>query len=157
MNVNFSQDEQAGPAQSNNEEKLAAIAPEKIWRELDESLARQLAATLDRLMIEEKIYRRGELSLAQLAIALGVSIHQTSELLNVHLGMNFYDYLNRYRLEHACALLLYPKCELRIIDVAFESGFSNKNSFYRCFRAAYGQTPVEYRNRHLAEPQVAVV
>lgn len=157
MKVFFNQVGRAKPALNYDEEKVAVIVPQKIWRELDETVAQQLAATLERLMLEEKLYRRGELSLAQLAIALGASIHQTSELLNVHIGMNFYDYLNRYRLSYACSLLRDPMCEWRIIDVAFESGFSNKNSFYRCFRAAYGQTPVEYRNRCLAELQDAVV
>src|SRR5690606_13080299 len=144
--VFFNQDERTEPAPNDGKEKEVAVSPEKTWRELDESLAQQLAATLERLMLEEKLYRHGELSLTQLATALSVSIHQASELLNVHLGVNFYDYLNRYRLEYACLLLRDPKCGFRIIDVAFESGFSNKNSFYRCFRAAYGQTPVEYRN-----------
>lgn len=118
----------------------------KGWRELDENLAQQLALQLEHLMREESLYRQGELSLAQLAARLGVSVHQASELLNVHLGVSFYDYLNRYRLEYACSLLRNPDCEWRILDIVFESGFSNKNSFYRCFRVAYGITPVEYRN-----------
>lgn len=124
---------------------------EKTWRELDEHLARQLAVQLEQLMREELLFRQGELSLAQLAARLGVSVHQTSELLNVHLGVSFYDYLNRYRLDYACTLLRNPHCEWRILDIVFESGFSNKNSFYRCFRAAYGVTPVDYRNRQLAQ------
>jgi AraC-like DNA-binding protein len=132
-------------------------ASEKAWRELSETVAQQLSVTLTRLMLEEKLYRQGELSLAQLAQALGVSVHQASELLNVHLGVSFYDYLNRYRLEYACKLLRNPRCEWRILDIAFESGFSNKNSFYRYFRAAYGQTPVEYRKRCLVEQSEALV
>lgn len=155
--VFFHQDTQAEPASDEGEEKAVELVPAKTWRELDESLAQQLAATLEQLMRKEQLYRQGELSLAQLALALGVSVHQASELLNVHLGMNFYDYLNRYRLEYASSLLRNPACEWRVIDIAFESGFSNKNSFYRCFRAAYGQTPVEYRNRHLVEVEDALV
>ncbi len=129
--------------------EAAQVIQEKTWRELDESLARQLALQLEQLMERDSLYRQGELSLAQLAERLGVSVHQASELLNVHLGLSFYDYLNRYRLDYACALLRNPGCEWRILDVVFESGFSTKNSFYRCFRAAYGITPAEYRNRHL--------
>lgn len=155
--VFFQPDEQTESVLGQDKAKETSVEPDKTWRELDESLAQQLTATLDRLMLEEELYRQGELSLAQLAMALGVSVHQASELLNVHLGMNFYDYLNRYRLDYACSLLRNPDCEWRILDIAFESGFSNKNSFYRCFRAAYGQTPVEYRNRHLAEMSDALV
>lgn len=155
--VFFHQDDQVEPVSEQSDARNTSLEPDKTWRELDESLAQQLTATLEQLMRDGKLYRQGELSLAQLAMALGVSVHQASELLNVHLGMNFYDYLNRHRLEYACSLLRNPDCEWRILDIAFESGFSNKNSFYRCFRAAYGQTPVEYRNRHLAEVSDALV
>jgi AraC-like DNA-binding protein len=153
----FHQDEQTEPEPCESEIKQAALTPEKTWRELDENLAQQLVTTLERLMREGQLFRQGELSLAQLAVALGVSVHQASELLNVCLGVSFYDYLNRYRLDYACALLRKPDCEWRILDIAFESGFSNKNSFYRCFRTAFGQTPVEYRNQHRVEPSDVLV
>lgn len=121
--------------------------PIKNWRELNESLATGLADKLNRLMNEEHLYRQNELSLANLAARLDISVHQASELLNVHFAENFYDYLNRYRLAYACALLADTNCHLRVLDIAFEAGFSNKNSFYRYFREAYGITPVEYKNR----------
>lgn len=121
----------------------------KVWRELQESIAQELAVKLDGLMQEEQLYRKNDLSLAELAKRLGVSIHQASELLNVHLNSNFYDYLNRYRVIYACQLLRDANCQWRVLDIAFESGFSNKNSFYRYFRDTYDMTPVEYRNRHV--------
>jgi AraC-like DNA-binding protein len=121
--------------------------PTKNWRELNESLALELAKKLNRLMQEEELYRQNELSLANLATRLDISVHQASELLNVHFSENFYDYLNRYRLAYACKLLADTDCQLRVLDIAFESGFSNKNSFYRYFREAHGMTPVEYRSR----------
>jgi len=120
------------------------------WRELDEGLACALAGHLDRLMDEQQLYRDGDLSLPRLAGQLGISTHQTSELLNVHLGIGFYEYLARQRLAHACRLLRDPDCEWRVIDIAFESGFGNKNSFYRQFREALDMTPVQYRQRHQA-------
>ena len=120
----------------------------RAWRELDESLALQLAGQLARLMDEQQLYRDGELSLPRLAGHLGISVHQASELLNVHLGTGFYDYLAQRRLDYACRLLRDPACEWRVIDIAFESGFGNKNSFYRQFRETFGVTPAEYRQRH---------
>jgi AraC-like DNA-binding protein len=129
---------------------------DKMWRELHESIAQELKVKLDSLMEEEQLYRKNDLSLAELAARLDVSIHQASELLNVYLNSNFYDYLNRYRVVYACQLLRDPSCQWRVLDIAFESGFSNKNSFYRCFRDTYYMTPVEYRNRH-ANAELKVV
>lgn len=134
----------------NKTPNLTLVVPTKTvknWRELNESLAMELAEKLDRLMEQEELYRQNELSLADLAARLEISVHQASELLNVHFSENFYEYLNRYRLAYACKLLADANCHLRVLDIAFESGFSNKNSFYRYFREAYGLTPVEYRSR----------
>jgi AraC-like DNA-binding protein/NADH:ubiquinone oxidoreductase subunit K len=126
----------------------AGTSAERSWRELDENLALPLAARLARLMDEEHLFRDGELSLPRLADRLGISTHQASELLNVHLGIGFYDYLAQRRLDYACHLLRDPACEWRVVDIAFESGFGNKNSFYRQFREACGMAPAEYRQRH---------
>ncbi len=122
--------------------------PARTWRELDESLATQLARQLDSLMSREQLYRQHELSLAELAARLGISVHQASELLNLHQRQSFYEYLGAHRLRHACELLSDPACELRVLDIAFESGFGNKNSFYRAFREAHGMTPLEYRDQY---------
>jgi AraC-like DNA-binding protein len=134
---------------------LVSDASVKQWRELNESLATVLAEKLTCLMQQEEIYRQNELSLTDLSVRLDISVHQTSELLNVHFAESFYDYLNRYRLAYACKLLADANCHLRVLDIAFESGFSNKNSFYRYFRETYGVTPVEYRSRQLDQPLTA--
>lgn len=130
---------------------VVPITSIKHWRELNESLALELAAKLNCLMTQEELYRQNELSLADLAARLDISVHQASELLNVHFSENFYDYINRYRLTYACKLLADSNCHLRVLDIAFESGFSNKNSFYRYFREAFGVTPVEYRSRQIEQ------
>jgi AraC-like DNA-binding protein len=136
------------PAASTPRDADAVPSAVRPWRELDESLANPLAARLARLMDEEQLFRDGELSLPRLADRLGISVHQASELLNVHLGTGFYDYLAQRRLDYACRLLRDPTCEWRVVDIAFESGFGNKNSFYRQFREACGMAPAEYRQRH---------
>ncbi|MEY4590038.1 MAG: hypothetical protein RL497_2114 [Pseudomonadota bacterium] len=120
----------------------------KQWRELDDGIATGLATQLEALM-HKHIYRQHDLSLVDLAKRLGISVHQTSELLNVHFGQSFFDYMNGARLQYACELLRDTKSELRIIDVAFEAGFGNKNSFYRYFKKAYDLAPNEYRNQWL--------
>ena len=35
-----------------------------------------------------------------------------------------------------------------IADVALEAGFENLSHFHRCFRGAYGVTPLLYRKEH---------
>ncbi|RYG14646.1 MAG: AraC family transcriptional regulator [Chitinophagaceae bacterium] len=69
--------------------------------------------------------------------------------------MSFYDYINGYRLQFASNLLKNPSCNLRILDIAFEAGFNNKNSFYRAFKESFGITPNQYRESH--EPRALKV
>lgn len=116
------------------------------YKTLSEELVRTLGQQLEALMSNERLYLCNDLSLLALAQALGVSVHHMSELLNLPPYGGFYEYVNRYRLAHARALLTDPGCKLRILDIAFESGFSNKNSFYKVFRENFQSTPQEYRN-----------
>jgi AraC-like DNA-binding protein len=115
--------------------------------ELDPSTAQALTQRLQHLMEDTQAYRRNELSLGTLAEELGTSAHQLSELLNVHMGRSFYSFLNDYRIRHACQMLQDTRCQMRILDIAFESGFNNKNSFNRAFKDALGQTPNAYRGQ----------
>lgn len=120
--------------------------PERLARELSLSVAQQLQAKLHALMAQDQLYLDAELNLPKLAESLDITTHQASELLNLHMGDNFYDYVNNLRLEHAARLLQNPSCSLRIIDVAYQSGFNNKNSFYRLFRQKFAMTPSAYRS-----------
>jgi AraC-like DNA-binding protein len=117
------------------------------YLELDVTAAQLLTLELTQLMQDKQLYRQNELSLSDLARTLGISVHQLSELLNVHLGKSFYEFINGYRLQFACGLLKSSKCQLRILDIAFEAGFNNKNSFYRTFKDALGITPNQYREQ----------
>jgi AraC-like DNA-binding protein len=134
---------ESNPAESNSDEPHQT----KRYLELNEPVAQQLLQQLNSLMLDQQVYRQNEMSLPQLAQILNISVHQLSELLNVHLGMSFYDYINGFRLGYACDLLRASGCQLRVLDIAFESGFNNKNSFYRAFKENLGVTPNEYRER----------
>lgn len=141
--------EPAETASANQAGEIAGIPPATEQKErhleLDTPVAEGLLGQLTQLMQEQRLYLQNELSLPDLANHLGVSINQVSELLNVHAGLSFYDYVNGYRLKYACALLADPHCHLRVLDIAFEAGYNNKNSFYRAFKDKLGVTPNQYR------------
>lgn len=119
------------------------------YLELDTASAKALMGNLTELMEEQRLYQKNDLSLPDLATLLGISVNQVSELLNVHQGKSFYEYLTTYRVKHACSLLCDSSCHLRVLDIAFEAGFNNKNSFYRAFKSELGLTPAQYRSNAL--------
>ena len=119
-------------------------------KELTPSLADNLSQNLQQLMVDSKPYLHNDLTLGKLASLLEVTTHQLSELLNVYLGISFYDFINNARLEAAKLLLEDTGQKLTILDVAYQSGFNNKNSFYRVFKQQTGMTPSAYRDRQLS-------
>lgn len=110
----------------------------------------QLKAQLQRLMGEERGFRDPELSLDKLAQQVGCSTHVLSHYINTYEGCNFPDWLNRFRVEYACQLLLDPKyARLKIAALAYESGFNTLSVFNGAFKKVVGCTPSEFRKQML--------
>lgn len=80
-----------------------------------------------------------ELSLSQLACALGYSKYHISHIFREKFGCSYNDYLRRLRAEYAMGLLTHS--ELSVTEVCFASGFSSLRSFYRAFHEIYGASP----------------
>jgi AraC-like DNA-binding protein len=99
---------------------------------------------LNRLMATEQYFLESDLSLQSLADRVKISPHHLSQILNEKLGKSFYDYINEQRVEYARQLLLREP-RRSIIDIALQSGYNNKNSFYNAFRRHTGTTPSDYR------------
>lgn len=100
------------------------------------------------LMEKDKLYKDENLSLSDLADELAMSLHQISEFLNRHLGKNFSQFINEYRVEEAKKLLLENK-ERSVLDIALESGFGTKSSFHRAFTKYTGMSPTAWREKNL--------
>lgn len=127
--------------------ELADAGPEEAARYATSALPAALLADwrgrLEQAMSERQLFLRNDLSLGDLADELGLSPHKVSQLLNQEIGMTFYAFVNRARVDYACELL--RTTERSVLDVAFASGFNNKASFYTAFRQHTGTTPSEYR------------
>ncbi|WP_286234196.1 helix-turn-helix domain-containing protein [Thalassotalea sediminis] len=123
----------------------ASINNNRELKTLDRQLAESLSLQLQKKMNEQELYLNNELTLKDLAEHLGINSHQISELLNVHLKQTFYEYINRYRLDKAKTMLKDGNVKASILDIAFESGFNNKNSFYRAFKQDTGLTPKAFQ------------
>jgi hypothetical protein len=66
---------------------------------LTEVQAQAYQKRLLRLMDETKPYSNSYLTLQELADELSISTHNLSQVINTQLRMNFYDFINRYRVE----------------------------------------------------------
>lgn len=105
-----------------------------------------LEKNLNALMKEKKIYKEENLGLARLAEELGISPHQLSEYLNLHVKRSFFQLVNGYRISEAKHLLLHSPKDT-VLSIAYEVGFQSKSSFNEAFRKEVGLSPTEFRKK----------
>ena len=87
-----------------------------------------------------------ELTLSSLAGELDISRSQLSQLINNGIGDNFYDFINKYRVEEVKRLMLDPKMShFNMLGIALEAGFKSKSTFNLIFKRFTGLTPSAYR------------
>jgi len=89
-------------------------------------------------------YTDASLSLKQIANEFGVSVSTVSKTFKKSMGINFYDYLCRLRMEKA--KLLLNNSELAVKDICKRVGYENEFSFRRAFERYEGISISEYRN-----------
>lgn len=106
-----------------------------------------LAKQLQTLMHKEQLYKDEDLSLGRLAESLGLSTHQTSELINTQFGISFSRLIRQYRI-NAAKLVLTQEPNASVLSVGLSVGFSSQSSFYTAFREVTGLTPGQYRKQH---------
>lgn len=126
------------PPQEESKSSLRSI-------ELSPEAAHELDRQLTKLVHLHKPHLDENISLTKLASLLGVTTHQLSELLNIHKSTSFYDFLNDLRYQESLRFLQDDDKELTIADIAYRSGFNNRNSFYKVFKQKTGQTPSQYK------------
>ncbi|HEY3136438.1 MAG TPA: AraC family transcriptional regulator [Blastocatellia bacterium] len=78
---------------------------------------------------------------------VGLSPSHFSHLFKAEMGMSFYRYLIKARLEKARNLLEESPMPVKLI--AFEVGYKDPGHFEREFKKAYAVTPSQYRADYL--------
>ncbi len=94
---------------------------------------------VDRVFLEETI------NLKDFSKSIELPPAYISELINQKFGCTFKNLVTTYRVEEAKRLMEQAKNnDVRLIDIAYSSGFNNKVSFYRAFKSSTGKSPSEY-------------
>jgi len=97
------------------------------------------------LMEREQPYLDPEITLAGLSHLMQIKSELLSEVLNGSLNQNFFDFINRYRIEDfKIRCLNKENRHLSIMGLAYECGFNSKAAFYRAFNKFEGISPTAY-------------
>lgn len=107
----------------------------------------QLNPKLLALMEEQRVYRKEGLTIGQLAEMMQEQEYKLRRLINGQLGFrNFNDFLNQYRVNEACKILIDPNETKRtILEIAYDLGYQSIGPFNKAFRELKGTTPTAYR------------
>jgi len=101
-------------------------------------------ASLLKIMEEDQPYLNPVLSLAKLSELSNIPSYRLTKVLKTSEG-SFYDFVNKYRVEHIKLLLDEGKAaQYSILALAMDSGFNSKASFNRVFKKHVGMTPSNY-------------
>ena len=83
------------------------------------------------------------LTLAELALEIGVQKFYLARAFNQHFKCTIGEYLRFLRIEHACQKL--SRSDASVLDVCFDCGFASQSHFSRTFTRLTGLTPVKYK------------
>lgn len=101
---------------------------------------------LEDFISSNQAYLQPNFTLKDLANGTQMGIHEVSEIINSGYGMNFNEFINRYRVEEVKKRLLNSENDhLSIIAIAYDSGFNSKATFNRVFKQVTGLSPSQFK------------
>ena len=126
------------------EEELAEEKEKYKRVKTDKEESERLFKQLKNYIEKEKPYLDADLKMSDVASAMDCSTVKMSQLLNIYAEQNYYDFINRYRLEEFKQRLNDPKySNYTLVALSEMCGFK-KSSFFSTFKKMEGCTPAEY-------------
>jgi len=147
---------------------VAVFKQETQFREVDQALRESIStskyehsalsdahrdsiqAKLTAVMQGGRLYEDNDLNLPALCEHINENPHQVSQVINESDYCNFYDFVNRHRVEAAKQRLI-ERPEQSVLDVAFAVGFNSKSTFNAAFKRYAQATPTQYRCTKLTQ------
>lgn len=133
-------------------EQVAAPEPEGyekryVVSSLTSEKGADLFTRLEKLMVEEKVYRDNLLTREKVAEILGSNRTYLSQIINLQTSLTFTRYVNEHRINDAVRQLSDAENRDSLKSVSQNVGFSSMTTFYKAFEQVVGMTPTQYRNK----------
>ncbi|HSW60715.1 MAG TPA: AraC family transcriptional regulator [bacterium] len=131
--------ENSNKTQSDETDKYGSARLEK---DTIDSVLKELVEYVEK----DKPYLDPELTVSTLGEKISLPRHIISQVINSGLKINFYSFINSYRIEEAKKMFENPAYkDKNIIEIAYLAGFTSKSHFNLSFKKATGLTPKEFR------------
>ncbi|MEM7085620.1 MAG: AraC family transcriptional regulator [Bacteroidota bacterium] len=110
-----------------------------------------LKGKLDSLMLNERVYLQGNLTLAEVSEKINTSTNNLSWLLNNTYQTTFYDFINGYRVKEFVRKVANEEhLQHTILALSMDVGFNSKSTFNKAFKSEMNETPSNYIKKHRA-------
>ena len=130
----------------NNDSPTAKYRSSSLDKERIDSYFNAIVQLFDK----EELFLEPQLKIEDIAKRMEITIHNVSQIINSKSNKNFFDFVNRYRVEYFKRLLSDPeKRKFTILSLGIESGFNSKASMNRVFKKMEGQSPKEFQKNQL--------
>ncbi|RLJ75071.1 AraC-like DNA-binding protein [Pedobacter alluvionis] len=108
------------------------------------------ALAMKEIMEEEQLYLLHDFQIIDLSAKLNIPIHHCSFVINKHIGKNFRDWINSYRVNHFLKQYPLKSDKITIEAIASEAGFKSVATFYNAFKKETGLMPTAYFAQELS-------
>jgi AraC-like DNA-binding protein len=137
--VIYKQDKQFQDIEESKVEEATKYSRSKI----SEADMKRIEIKLIKAMEQDSLQSDPSLTLRKLSDTTGVSENRISQVLNLRVGMGFYDFVNYWRIKNACERLKTTNESL--LDITYSVGFNSRSTFNLAFKKHTGETPSGYR------------
>ncbi|MDO6446768.1 helix-turn-helix domain-containing protein [Colwellia sp. 1_MG-2023] len=109
---------------------------------------------IESFMQAQKPYLNHLLNLENLSMQLQMPARNLSQIINRHFKQNFFEFINRYRIEESKHLLQQEENrKVTMLDIMDQAGFNSKATFNTFFKKSVGLTPTQYRKEQLGSKE----
>lgn len=109
--------------------------------------AQKLNKKLIQIMDSEKPFIDSNLKLNQLAKILATTPNHLSQVINEEQKQNFFDFINKYRIEESKKLICNTSHKFTLLAIAYDVGFNSKSAFNNSFKKHTGMTPSQFKKQ----------
>lgn len=131
------------------------LVPEKLEKYKNSKLSKEESKfyleKITMLMENNRPYLNNDLTLSKLASQLEIPPHLLSQVINENLNLNFFEFINFYRIKEVKLRLASPELsQFTIAAIAYDCGFNSISSFNTAFKKAENMSPSEYRSKYVS-------
>lgn len=107
--------------------------------------AKALCQNIENIVLDKSMFKQQRLSVNDVADETGLSVKDISWAINIGAQKNFCEFINGLRVQHMQKKIDsgIPK-GTKLLELAFESGFSSKSTFNMVFKRELKMTPSQY-------------